>query len=240
MLGKILKIIYPPKCVLCEKIIEDEDTLCSECWKKIKFIEKPYCNKCATPLDFKVSEEDLCLACLKNEPLYIKSRSAVVYEGDIARIIFKFKFYDKLHLKRFMAKSIVKASQDILNNIHILIPVPLHKKRLIFRKYNQSLLLADEISKLTNKLVIPDFLHKTKHTQPQAHLKQSERKLNLKDKFVLNKNYIKDIEKYKGLNFAIIDDVMTTGSTINECIKVLNKAGIKNVYSLTFAKTILQ
>ena len=238
--NKILKVIFPPKCVLCDKIIEDEDSLCSDCWKKIKFIKEPFCNKCSTPFEFEVSDDDICLSCMKNKPLYIKSRSAVVYDSEVSKIIFKFKFYDKLHLKRFMGKCMCRASSDIIDNIDILIPIPLHKKRLIYRKYNQSLLLANEIAKNSGKIVIHDFLYKIKYTVPQASLKQSERQTNLKNKFAINPKYLNDIEKYKNLGFAIVDDVITTGSTVNECIKILNKAGINKVYSISFAKTVIK
>lgn len=238
-LKKIIGLIFPPKCVLCEKIVEDEDTLCLDCWKKIRFIKKPFCDKCSTPFDFNIDDHAVCFACLKNQPLYKKARSAVVYNSHTAKIIFKFKFYDKTHLKRFMAKCMAKAASDILPDIDVLIPIPLHKRRLIYRKYNQSLLLANEIAKLSGKTVIRDFLYKTKHTAPQASLKQADRKSNLRDKFAINPKYLAQIEAYKNLNFAIVDDVITTGSTVNECVKVLNGAGIKNVYAISFAKTSL-
>lgn len=235
---KIINLIFPPKCILCGKIIEEYDTLCPKCWEKVEFIQKPFCNKCSTPLQVKISDEDLCANCLKEMPLYIKSRSAIVYNEESAKIIFKFKFYDDLHTKKFIAKNMLKASQDIINNIDVLIPIPLHKKRLIHRKYNQALILANEIGQLSNKKVIYNFLKKKQNTTPQAKLTGIERTKNIKDKFCINPKYLKDISNYKNLNFAIIDDVMTTGSTINECVKVLNKAGIKNVYAITFAKTV--
>lgn len=234
---KIINLVFPPKCISCGKIVEEYDALCHNCWKEIEFIQKPFCNKCSSPLQVKISENDLCANCLKNMPLYVKSRSAVAYNEETAKIIFKLKFYDKSHVKKFMAKTMLKTSQDIINDIDILIPVPLHKKRLIFRKYNQALLLANEIEKLSGKKVIYNFLMKKKHTTPQAKLKGVERAKNLKDKFCINPKYLKNIENYKNLNFAIIDDVMTTGSTINECVKVLNEKGIENVYAITFAKT---
>ena len=237
LLNSIIKLIFPPKCPLCEKIVEEDETLCKDCWEKIKFIKEPFCDKCSSPLDYKASSKVICAHCLQTKPLYIKLRSAVVYNSFVSKIIFKFKFYDKIHLKRFMAKVMVNAAQDIIKDIDILIPIPLHKKRLIFRKYNQSLLLAEEIAKITNKQVIYNFLYKNKHTIPQVKLKQKDRIKNIKGKFSINKNYLKEIDKYTNLNFALIDNVVTTGSTIKECIKVLNKVGIKNVYVISFAKT---
>lgn len=233
----IIKLIFPAKCILCEKIVNQDNTLCEKCWEKIIFIKEPFCDKCSSPFEFNCSDKIICANCIKNNPPYIKLRSAVVYNNFVSKVIFKFKFYDKLHLKNFMAKTMLNAASDIIDNIDILIPVPLHKKRLIFRKYNQSLLLAEEIGKMANKKVIHNFLQKTKSTIPQVKLKQKNRIKNLHGKFLINHIYLQDINKYKQLNIALIDDVITTGSTITECIKTLNKYGITNIYAITFAKT---
>jgi ComF family protein len=186
-------------------------------------------------MDFKISDDDICLKCAKEQPLYIKARSAFVYNNFISKLIMRFKFYDETYLKTFMAKNMLDASIDIIDKIDILIPVPLHKSRLRQRKYNQSLLLCKEIAGMSGKVIIGDFLLKTKQTTAQAELKQNARKENLKNNFMVNEKYL--MEEYKNKTFAIVDDVMTTGTTINECIKVLNKKGIKNVYAMTFAKT---
>ena len=237
-LNKIITFLYPNKCILCSKIIENENSFCQNCWEKIKFIQKPFCDKCSTPYENDIDNNSICINCLKNKPLYVKLRSSVVYNEYVKKIISSFKFNDKTYLKKFISICMIKSSQDILNDIDILIPVPLHKKRLLYRKYNQSLLLCNEIGKLTNKKVICDFLVKKENTIPQVKLNQEERKKNLKNKFTINKKYFSNLKKYKNKNFAIIDDVITTGSTINECIKTLNKYDINNVFAITFAKTV--
>ena len=234
----VITLIYPNKCVLCNTIIKTNNSLCSNCWKKIHFIHKPFCYKCSRPFKNFINEKDICIKCLKNKPSYIQARSAIVYDTNVSKILFKFKFYGKTFLKKFIAKTMLNVSQDILNNIDIFIPVPLHKKRLIYRKYNQSLLICNELAKYTNKIVLYDFLQKIKHTQPQTTLKYKKKKKNLKNKFVLNTKYLSNIDFYKQYNFAIIDDVITTESTINECIKVMNKYGIYNIYVITFLKSI--
>jgi len=134
----------------------------------------------------------------------------------------------------------LQASQDIIDNIDIFIPVPIHKKRLMERKYNQSQLLAEEMANKTGKKCIPDFLCKTKHTMPQARLERDQRLKNLSNKFAINQKYLNMLKQYRSMSFAIIDDVVTTGSTVSECTKTLNKAGIRNVYVIGFAKTVLQ
>ncbi|GMO62230.1 MAG: ComF family protein [Rickettsiales bacterium] len=236
LLDFLVRLLFPPKCMVCKRIITEYDTICPECWAKVKKIQRPFCAKCSEPLEFKISDDDICLNCLKNEPLYIKSRTAFIYNKFISKIIMRFKFYDETYLKTFMAKNMIDASADIIAQIDILIPVPLHKNRLRQRKYNQSLLLCKEIAKRTGKIVITDFLYKSKHTIPQAKLNQISRKENLKNNFKINKKY-KGL--YKDKNFAIVDDVITTGTTINECVKILNRRGIKNVYAISFAKTSL-
>ncbi|MDR2527019.1 MAG: ComF family protein [Rickettsiales bacterium] len=229
-----LRFLYPPKCVICGKIIQEYDALCENCWSNVKQIVRPFCNKCSSPIEFDISEDSICGACMKEEPKYIKARSAFIYNKAISNVITRFKFFDETYLKRFMALNMVRASQDILDNIDILIPVPLHKKRLRQRKYNQSLLLCEEISKLTKKSFISDFLYKKKHTKQQSSLRKRERLLNLRGKFAVSEKYL---GQYADKNIAIVDDVMTTGTTINECIKAMNKNKIKNIYVITFAKT---
>ena len=239
LINSFISLIYPYKCPICNKIILDKDTFCSDCWKKVKFIHKPFCNKCSAPFEFQVGEDDICLNCINNKPLYIKLRSAVIYNKTISKLIFKFKFYDLTCLRYIMAKYMINASYDIINDVDVLIPVPLHKRRLIYRKYNQSLLLANEIANKTDKIVINDFLIKIAHTTPQVKLRKKDRQNNLKNKFIVNPKYLNNIDKYKSYNFAIVDDVITTGSTINECVKAFNNVDIYNVYVMTFAKTFL-
>jgi ComF family protein len=238
MLIKALEnFLFPPKCIICKNSVREYDTICQECWKSIKQIHYPYCAKCSNPFEFDMIDENnnICLSCINTPPLYVKNRSAFVYNKTISKLVLRFKFFDDTYLKKFMAKSMVNASADIINNIDILIPVPIHKKRLRERKYNQSLLLCKEIAKMTNKIILDDFLLKKEHTKPQSLLPSSERTKNLKNKFMINEKYNKKL--FIGKSFCIVDDVMTTGSTINECVRTINKFGIKNVYSMTFAKT---
>jgi ComF family protein len=243
ILQKFLNFIYPPLCVFCKKLIEDENAfLCVECWSKLKFIQEPCCNICSTPLKYKISENDICASCIKQIPLYNKAKAVFVYNDAIAKLIYKFKYYDNTHLSDFFAKIMVKRAGDILNKIDIIIPTPLHKKRLEIRKYNQSGLLATKISKLSKKQCVVDLLQRKKHVAPQVKLKGERRITNLKSVFQINPKYV-DKKKnlcYTNKSYLLIDDVMTTGTTINECVKILLRKGAKSVYALTIAKTVLR
>ncbi len=234
----LLKIIYPCRCVSCRNIVENNKAFCISCWKKIQFIGKPYCKICGDPFQFSVfnDEELICGNCLRKKPYFDKAISCFVYNKTIARAIFEFKFFRKTFLKYFFVDFLQIASKDIVDKIDILAPIPLDKKRLRWRGYNQSLLLANELNKRINKIVIPDLLIKTKHTAPQATLNNKNRRKNLKSVFKINEKYIDFI---KGKNITLLDDVMTTGTTTNECSKVLKKYEVKSVFVLTIAKTSL-
>lgn len=226
-------IIYPYRCPSCRSIV-DNDSFCSSCWKKLFFIEKPYCVICGEQLNVKTDSDLICGKCIKSKYSFDRNFSVFIYNRTIAKAIYKFKFGKKTFLAEFFAKFLAKKMNNV--KIDYLIAVPIHKKRLKIRGYNQSLLLVKEVSKITNIPYISDLLSKDKNTIPQSKLKSSKRKTNLKSVFSLNEKYIENI---KGKNIGIIDDVFTTGSTINECAKILKKSGVNKVFGFTIVKSTL-
>ena len=145
-----------------------------------------------------------------------------------------FKFYDKTDLASLLAKMMYVAGKDIFaSDIDLIVPVPLHYSRLIKRRYNQSALLAKELGKLTNIKVDYNTLVKGRITKAQIDCDGKERLINVKNAF-----YIKDAGKIKGKRILLIDDVLTTGSTLNECAKVLKQAKAKSIDGLTVSRAI--
>lgn len=243
ILHKLLDFVYPSLCISCKEIIGKDNTLCPKCWSQLKFVQSPCCNICSMPLKYKISENDICPSCIRKTPLYNQAKAVFAYNDIIAKIIYRFKYYDQTHLSKFFAKIMFDHSGDILEKIDIIIPTPLHKKRLNFRKYNQSGLLAKNIAKLSGRKCVLDFLQRKKEVKPQVELKGQDRMKNLKSVFCINPKYLNNerlCDDYEGKSFLLIDDVMTTGTTINECTKILLKNGAKSVYVLTIAKTILR
>ena len=231
-----LEILYPYRCPSCKKIVHTNYVFCLDCWKKLRFIKKPICNICGDIFQFSINNIALCGKCLKEKPIYDKALSCFVYNKTISKAIFEFKFYQKTFLSKFFAKFIIINIKEIIDDIDYIVPIPMNIKRLRWRGFNQSLLLVKSVAKLINKPFISNLIIKTKHTKAQAKLKNKERKVNLNSVFKINKRYL---ELVKNKNILIVDDVITTGTTVNKCSKVLKEAGVNKVYITSIAKTSL-
>jgi competence protein ComFC len=177
-----------------------------------------------------------CANCLKRNYDFDRTVSVFIYNRVIARAIYRFKFRQKTFLAKFFSKFLLRKIEYLRNKVDFIIPVPIHGKRLKWRGYNQTMLLADELSHQTTIRTIPDLLIKNKNTVAQTTLRLKKRKVNLKSAFSINEQY-KDL--IRGKNIMITDDVFTTGSTANECAKVLKRNGVKKVFVLTIAKTTI-
>lgn len=209
--NKLIDILYPKTCEICGK--ENIDLICNKCYKDINEVFK---------ID-KYSDKYF------KEHLYIFK-----YEGKIRNLIIDYKFNDKSYLCEFFSKIIIKNKKICrkIKKYDIIIPVPIHLKRKNERGYNQSELVASKIVKKLRKIeLVKNCLAKQKHTFPQSSLTKEERKQNVKQVYkVINKDKIKD------KSILLFDDIYTTGSTANECAKVLKENGAKEVIVFTLAK----
>ena len=235
ILKDIINFFLPPRCINCGKILADEDGLCADCFNEVTFISDPHCKCCGLPFpdSVGVNKNLLCPMCVNDtKKLFRYSRSAIKYETLSKNMILAFKFMDKTENAKVFAKWLKMAGSDIFSaGADVLIPVPLHYKRLVKRRYNQSALLATELSKLV--LIETDFKSLVKHksTKPQVSYSGKARIKNIKNAFM-----VKYPENIKDKRVVLIDDVQTTGSTLKECAKVLIKAGAKSVDFLTVAR----
>ncbi|MCV6599494.1 MAG: ComF family protein [Alphaproteobacteria bacterium] len=238
LLKKLLNVILPATCISCQTRLFDLNSgVCIDCWKELDFIDEPMCNKCGTPFDFAVQDDSLCAECLSEVQCFEKMRNVFVYNDKAKQIILSLKYGDRTDTVKVLSDFMIRAGRDILKEIDVIIPVPLHRKRLFVRKYNQSALLAKTIAKKANKKFIADALIRVKHTKPQGHFSRSIRKNNLKGAFEANAKY-----DLNNKNILLIDDVITTGATINNCIKAMHKQHKKGckVYVLGLAKVLLK
>jgi len=226
--------IFPNACLICNKIIASGN-FCAWDWNQLHFLQKPACSICFQPFRHKI-ENAICPKCLIKKPNYHKLIAVFKYDDASKKLITKFKYLDQTHLAKFFANLMFDRSKEMLSNIDFIAPIPLHKLRILKRKYNQSAMLAHEISKITKIKIIPDLLKRTRNTKPQASLNKKLRTKNLIKAFTINSKYE---EKIKGKNILLIDDVVTTATTIEECSKVLLKSKVNHVCVLTIAKTIL-
>ncbi len=228
-------ILFPPKCAACETVLtrDSGDPFCPECLSTISFTAPPLCPSCGLPFPETEGANHLCEDCILSLPPFSMARSLGKYEAALLDTIHLFKYHGKISAGEDMGRMMAKACYDslVIENYSLIIPVPLHLKRLKERGFNQSLVLARQISK---RFSIPiDFiaLRRKIHTEAQVSLSGQQRMTNVRGAFE-----VADRSRIEGKKILLIDDVYTTGSTAKECSKILMKNGAKEVAVLTLAR----
>lgn len=233
---KIVDLLFPYRCLKCGKILDSAGYLCEDCVGEINFIKPPYCQKCGSPLHIADNDSPkLCGICSQNKKSFYRlARSAMVYDNSDKNLIIAFKFFDKTENAKLLAAMLKIAGKDIFDTgVDVIIPVPLHYTRLIKRRYNQSVLLADKLGHMINVPVDRFSLIRHRKTRPQVEFSGRERITNVKDAFS-----VKYPDKIRNRRIVLIDDVMTTGSTLKECAAALHKSGAKSIDVLTVARVV--
>ncbi len=227
-----LDLFFPPFCSSCRKAVEDSDKpLCEKCLSQLKFMKTPYCTCCGKSFS-SGNKNHLCGDCLKSSWNFDKARSIVLYEDIIAGLIHELKYSGSMSgLKTFQHLSRQSPVRDDLTTADLILPVPLHIKRLRHRGFNQALLLAKSLFPNAREKIRYDLLFRQTNTPTQTGLSGRERRKNVKNAFVVTKP-----SEISGRNILIIDDVFTTGSTVNECAGALKKNGCKRVEILTICR----
>lgn len=241
-LRSVLDWLYPPRCRFCKERIfgEDQECFCAACRKKIRLVSHPLCVRCGRPFLDTGGEDHLCGPCILRAPYYHRARAWACYpreesEDPLREVLQRFKYGRKVSLGKPLGHLMAKGCFDYWRDISFdaIIPVPLHRKRLRWRGFNQAVLLAREASRLWRVPMDPFVLSRTKETPPQTQLPEAERRKNVRGAFSLNPE--KPVERKVLL---VVDDVYTTGATVNECSRVLIRAGAEEVHVLTLARTV--
>lgn len=234
MIENIFELIFRENniCFICDSKIEGlEDNICLDCKSKINFVGNYSCDKCGKKIDIEEGILAYCTDCQKVQKEFTKGISLYVYEGLGKEIIKKFKFQDKGYLKKVLGSLVAKKLEELgLKYLDIVIPVPMTVKKTNNRGYNQSELLGNIISKKLGIPIDKSIIIKTKGTGEQNKLKGEQRRKNLKNVFI-----VKDISKIENKKILLVDDVYTTGSTINEISKLLKNKGSGDIYFATVA-----
>lgn len=230
---KTLNLLIPLRCVKCGSILDGKEGLCATCWPLISFISKPYCACCGRPFDFDIEEGAFCGPCNHTLPSFKTARSVFTYTPESKDLILRFKHTDSIHGAPLFAKWMTQVLEDIEDPLCI--PVPLHWTRLFMRTYNQAALLAQKISKQKGWTYTPSLLLRKKRTPSQGYLSKNERLKNVKRAFSISQSKESQL---KNRTILLIDDVFTTGATLNACSKALLKAGAKEVHALTLARVV--
>lgn len=227
---RVIDAVMPPRCVRCGTIVATAGALCAECFDQVAFITEPFCVRCGVPFTdvYAPSRGDLtCGACLKDSPQFGRARAVFVYTPESRVLVTRLKFADRTDLAPTLARWMVRAGSDVLAEADLIIPVPLHRWRLLSRTYNQSTLLARHISKQSGVAAEFHAVRRVKATPRQGGLSARARRRNVTRAFE-----VRLPRRIAGQNILLVDDVLTTGATLNACARVLMSAGAKRVDAL--------
>jgi ComF family protein len=227
------KFLFPDSCPVCGSVPEQLLTgqepvgICPACEKKLIRIREPFCMRCGKPLAAH-SAAEYCIDCKKSDHAFVQGRAVFVYQGEIIGSMHRMKYSGRRDYAPVFAREAYGELGDWIARISVdaIIPIPLHKKRRRVRGYNQAELLAKELSQLCRVPVETGLLVRNVETKPQKNLNSSERKNNLKNAFQITE---RSVQLKKVL---LIDDIYTTGSTVDAAASVLRRAGITKVYVL--------
>lgn len=230
-----LNFALPPLCPSCREPLSDGAGLCAPCWSKLSLIEPPYCARLGIPFVYDPGPNLLSMEAIANPPAYNRARAAVRYD-DVARTLVQgFKYSDRLDLAPMMARWIARAGCELLAGADALIPVPLHWRRQWSRRFNQSAVLATEISTLSGVTVMHRGLKRVRATSQQVGRSKAERAENVQGAFRVPDESKADIY---GRRLILVDDVLTSGATVNSCARALLRAGAANIDVLVFARVV--
>lgn len=232
-ISTVLSLIYPPACANCAADVARDAYLCESCEGKLTRIVPPFCARCSEQFSGAIEGEFTCANCADRELYFDAAVAAYRSRGIVRRVMHDFKYGHEIHLQHLLAQWLVDAADDPRlrdRHFHAIVPVPLHPARGRERGFNQAGVIAALLGK---RLSIPvrEALMRVRYTTTQTAFDRAERIENLRGAFRL-----RDAASAKGLRVLLVDDVLTTGSTLNECARVLKAAGALSVHAVTAAR----
>ena len=215
--------------------VDQPGRLCPRCWTGIDFITPPNCALCGFPFDVDEGPDALCGACTATPPDFDHARAAVRYAGVGREVVLGLKHGDQTHAALSLAQLMMRVGGTLLADCDAVVPVPLHRFRLFTRRYNQSALIGAALARLAGVGFVPDLLKRTRPTPSQAGRTRRQRFGNVRGAFAVR---AKRRTLADGRHLVLVDDVMTTGATVQACAKALKRAGAARVDVLSFARVV--
>lgn len=230
---QLKKAVFFPFCTVCYRYLDTHNFLCPTCWGKIKFIRSPCCYICGKKLSIPTfGKTILCASCIESPPSYDMGRSAVVYSDIVSKLILRLKYSDGMEYVKVFAQWLTMAYPSMFQEADCIVPVPIHWKRSLSRKYNQTLVLAMALREITGLPIYHNVLRRKTFLRPQKGLTESQRKENVKNAFTIG-----NVSHVAERKVILLDDVFTTGATLEICSKLLKKSRVQKVYALTVARS---
>jgi len=235
MLAVPARLLFPPVCAGCRSIVSQPGALCGSCWPKLRFLERPWCAVMGTPFSHDMGEGFLSAEAIANPPNFERARAAVAYSGVARRMVQGLKYSDRTDLAPWMARWMERAGADLIADAQVVVPVPLHWRRFLARRFNQSAELARAIALHAHLPFEPTAIQRVKRTRQQVGLALGERQDNVRAAFAVPPE--REIA-IRGRRVLVVDDVYTTGATVSSVTKALRKGGAQAVDVLTFARVL--
>jgi ComF family protein len=228
-------ILFPPVCPGCRVLVHAPGTLCAQCWPKVRFLERPWCEVLGTPFAHEMGEGAVSPAAITNPPPFARARSAVAYKGAARQIVQNLKYRDRTDLAPWMAAWMLRAGAELVRDADLVVPVPLHRRRFFTRRFNQSAELARHVARLSGLRYSATAVLRHKATRQQVGLAARAREENVRGAFAVPEAAEVEV---RGRRVLVVDDVFTTGATVSAVTKALKKGGAREVDVLTFARAL--
>lgn len=232
----LLDQLYPPVCLTCDAPTASADALCASCFARLRPITAPLCQRLGIPFEVPIGPEALSAEAIANPPPFRRSRSAVLYNELARTLVSRLKYGDRPELARFCARLMDGAGAEFWAEGPVLVPVPLHRSRHLLRRYNQSAELARALAARTGLGMDAGLVRRVKPTRPQVGLSADQRHRNLSGAF---KAHPEALARLKGRGVVLVDDVITTGSTVEAVTRALQRGGVDKIDVISFARVVM-
>ena len=230
---RVVDTVLPPRCLGCGAVVGEAGAICAECWRGLDFIAPPFCDRCGLPFAYDTGPGALCGACAADPPLYGRARAVLTYNDGGRSLILAFKHADRTDAAPAYGKWLARAGADLLADAGLIVPVPLHRGRLLARRYNQAALLSQALGRAARREVAVDALVRTRATPSQGRMSRLQRARNVQGAFEVRACRRAAVADRR---IVLVDDVMTTGATVAGCVRALRRAGAAEVDVLTLAR----